>query len=71
MEDYKPGDVITTVVMEVKSNDKKVVLILDELNESVDEKKDAVKEYMESQETPAGEKIEIPDQLDNSKADSE
>ena len=53
MEEYKRGDELTTVVMEVKPSDKKIILILDELNDSADEKTDAVKEYMESQEAPA------------------
>ena len=57
--------------MEVNSNDKKIVLILDELDESPDEKMDAVKEYMESQESPASEKIEIPTQPENPEGDSE
>ena len=71
MEEYKRGDELTTVVMEVKPSDKKIILILDELNDSADEKKDAVKEYMESQEAPASEKIEIPIQSDNTEADTE
>ena len=71
MEEYKRGDELTTVVMEVKPSDKKIILILDELNDSADEKKDAVKEYMESQEAPASEKIEIPFQSDNTEADTE
>ena len=71
MEEYKRGDELTTVVMEVKPSDKKIILILDELNDSADEKKDAVKEYMESQEAPASEKIEIPTQSDNTEADTE
>ena len=71
MEKYKRGDVLTAVVMEVNSNDKKIILILDELNDSPDEKIDAVKEYMEAQEDPPGEKIEIPIQLENPEGDSE
>ena len=71
MEEFKRGDELTTVVMEVKPSEKKIILILDELNDSVDEKKDAVKEYMESQEAPASEKIEIPTQSDNTEADTE
>ena len=71
MEEYKRGDELTTVVMEVKPSDKKIILILDELNDSADEKKDAVKEYMESQEAPVSEKIEIPFQSDNTEADTE
>ena len=71
MEEYKRGDELTTVVMEVKPSDKKIILILDELNDYADEKKDVVKEYMESQEAPASEKIEIPTQSDNTEADTE
>ena len=71
MKNYNRGDVLTAVVMEVNSNDKKIVLILDELDESPDEKMDAVKEYMESQESPASEKIEIPTQPENPEDDSE
>ena len=71
MEEYKRGDELTTVVMEVKPSDKKIILILDELNDSADEKKDTVKEYMESQEAPASEKIEIPIQSDNTEANTE
>jgi small subunit ribosomal protein S1 len=62
IEDYHRGDELTAVVMEVKPEEKKVVLILDELNESIPTEHDEVKEYMKSQEAPAGEKIEIPDQ---------
>jgi small subunit ribosomal protein S1 len=71
MEDYKRGDVLTTVVMEVKPDEKKVILILDELSDTLDEKKDEVKEYLESQEVPTGEKIEIPNQSDEAEVDSE
>ena len=71
MEEYKRGDELTTVVIVVKPSDKKIILILDELNDYADEKKDAVKEYMESQEATASEKIEIPIQSDNTEADTE
>ena len=71
MEDYKRGDVLTTVVMEVKPDEKKVILILDELSDTLDEKKDEVKEYLESQEVSTGEKIEIPNQSDEAEVDSE
>jgi small subunit ribosomal protein S1 len=49
MEKYKRGDELTAVVMEVKPNDKKIILILDELNDAPDEKMDDIKEYMETQ----------------------
>ena len=71
MEKYKRGDELTAVVMEVKPNDKKIILILDELNDAPDEKIDDIKEYIETQKDPAGEKIEIPIQSQNSEGDSE
>ena len=66
MDQYKQGDEITGVVMEVKPEDKKIILILDDLNDNEDDGKDAIKEYMNSQEKPAGEKIEIPDSMESS-----
>ena len=71
MEKYTRGDELTAVVMEVKPNDKKIILILDELNDDPDEKIDTVREYMETQENPAGEKIEIPIQSQKPEGDSE
>ena len=38
----------------------------DDLNDNEDDGKDAIKEYMNSQEKPAGEKIEIPDSMESS-----
>ena len=66
MDQYKQGDEITGIVMEVKPEDKKIILILDDLNDNEDDGKDAIKEYMDSQEIPAGEKIEIPDSMESS-----
>ena len=60
MDTFKQGENITALVMEVRPEEKKVILIHDNLSENEDEGKDAVKEYMASQEEPAGEKIEIP-----------
>ena len=71
MEKYQRGDSLSAVVMEVKPEDKKVILILDELNNTEEEQRDAVKEYMESQEAPTGERIEIPDLKENLANESE
>jgi len=68
---YKPGSVVSGVVMEVKPDDKKVILFVDDL--TVDEKKgktDDVSEFLDNQEKPASEKIEIPDALNESEDES-
>ena len=57
---YKPGQVISGVVMEVKPKDKKVVVFVDELSSDVSLEKDDVKEFLNNQVEPEGEKIEIP-----------
>jgi hypothetical protein len=46
--------------MEVKPDDKKVVLYVEELSSDKPGKVDEVQEYLESQNVPEGEKIEIP-----------
>ena len=48
------------VVMEVKPDDKKVVLYKEELSADQPTKKDDVQDYLNSQDAPEGEKIEIP-----------
>ncbi len=61
---YKAGSTITGVVMEVKPEDKKVILFVDDL--TTDEKKvksDDVSVYLENQVLPAAEKIELPEEL--------
>ena len=43
---YKPGQVISGVVMEVKPEDKKVIVFVDELSSDVSLEKDDVKEFL-------------------------
>jgi len=64
-KDYKTGASLEAIVMEVKPDDKKVILYLDELGAVKKKKvqKNPVKEYLKNQEQPASEKIEIPDEL--------
>ncbi|MBT4783778.1 MAG: 30S ribosomal protein S1 [Candidatus Marinimicrobia bacterium] len=57
---YKPGQVISGVVMEVKPEDKKVIVFVDELSSDVSLEKDDVKDFLNNQVEPEGEKIEIP-----------
>jgi small subunit ribosomal protein S1 len=69
---YKPGQKLKGVVMEVKPEDKKVVLFSDELSVDKPDKQDDVQDYLESQEGPVGEKIEIPPaSTDETESDSE
>ncbi len=53
--------------MEVKPEEKKVVLFIDELGAPKKKRssKNPVKEYLKNQESPATEKIEIPEELRN------
>ena len=60
---YKPGQKISSVVMEVKPEDKKVVLFMEELSNDQLSKKDDVQDYLNNQESPATEKIEIPTEV--------
>jgi small subunit ribosomal protein S1 len=57
---YKMGQVVSGVVMEVKPEDKKVIVFVDELSSDVSLEKDDVKEFLENQAAPEGEKIQIP-----------
>ena len=46
--------------MEVKPEDKKVIIFVDELSSDVSLEKDDVKEFLDNQSAPEGEKIQIP-----------
>lgn len=63
---YKAGQLVSGVVMEVKPDDKKVIVFVDELSSDVPFQKDDVKEFLDNQSAPEGEKIQIPiDSSDN------
>ena len=69
---HKPGQKLKGVVMEVKPEDKKVVLFSDELSIDTPDKQDDVQDYLDTQEGPVGEKIEIPPaSTDETESDSE
>ena len=57
---YKIGEKINAVVMEIKPEDKKVILFVEELGGDKSTSKDDVKEFLDNQIGPVGEKIEIP-----------
>ena len=48
--------------MEVKPENKKVVLFSDELSDK-NIQKDEIKDFLDNQEQPVGEKIEIPKEI--------
>jgi len=59
-----PGDTVSGIVMEVKSDDKKIILFSEEYSEnSVKESSDSIKDFLDDQDAPASEKIELPDML--------
>lgn len=59
---YKAGETIKGAVMEVRPEDKKIVLFSEDVAAAIkpSRKKDDVQEYLSKQTAPAGEKIEIP-----------
>ena len=60
ISNYKIGDKINAVVMEIKPEDKKVILFVEELGGDKSTSKDDVQEFLDNQIGPVGEKIEIP-----------
>ena len=63
-DQLQQGDSVSGNVMEVKPDDKKVILFSEKFSEGGEKAtKDSVKEFLEEQEAPASEKIEIPDEL--------
>ena len=59
---YNIGEKISGSVMEVKPENKKVILFSDELSDK-NIQKDEIKDFLDNQEQPAGEKIEIPEDI--------
>ena len=62
---FNAGDSLTGHVMEVKPDDKKVVVFIEELSSEINtgSKEDDVTEFLNKQDEPASEKIELPDEL--------
>jgi len=62
---FNAGDSLTGHVMEVKPDDKKVVVFIEELSSEINtgSKEDEVTEFLNKQAEPASEKIELPDEL--------
>ena len=68
---YDVGQKISGSVMEVKPENKKVILFSDELSDK-NIQKDEIKDFLDNQEQPIGERIEIPENIsDDVKSDPE
>ena len=65
LEKFNAGDSLTGHVMEVKPDDKKVIVFIEELSGEINtgSKEDEVTEFLNKQDEPASEKIELPDKL--------
>ncbi|MCS5614426.1 MAG: 30S ribosomal protein S1 [Candidatus Marinimicrobia bacterium] len=66
---FSIGDSLTGHVMEVKPDDKKVVVFIEELSGEINtgSKEDEVTEFLNKQDKPASEKIKLPDELTEGK----
>ncbi len=59
-----PGDTVSGNVLEVKPDDKKIILFSKKYSEGGEkETKDSVKDFLDDQDVPASEKINIPEEL--------
>ena len=59
-----PGDTVSGNVMEVKPDDKKIILFSKKYSEEGEKAtKDSVKDFLDDQDVPASEKINIPEEL--------
>ena len=59
---YKVGEKMNSIVMEIKPEDKKIVLFVEELGGDKSTTKNDVQEFLDNQVEPVGEKIEIPNE---------
>ena len=66
MGKFEKGGTLKGVVMEVRPDDKKIVLLSEEIGSTNKEDVlDDVQSFLKSQDAPAGEKIEIPQDDDS------
>ena len=71
LSEYKVGQKISAVVIEIKPDDKKVILFIDELGGDKSSANEDIQHFLDSQNEPAGEKIEIPSNSDINDDDEE
>ena len=60
---HKIGDKIKGSVVDVRPNDKKIILYVKGLASEKKSSKDDIREFLENQDAPASEKIEMPEDL--------
>ena len=60
---YKIGDVLNGTVFNVRPDDKKIVLHVEGIAPDDGSKNDDIREFLDNQDAPASEKIQIPDDL--------
>ena len=69
---YKSGDKISGLVMEVKPDEKKIVIYIEDLSDKNNSSsKDHVEEFLSGQDEPAAQKIEIPEELTDKSSEEE
>jgi len=69
---YKSGDKISGLVMEVKPDEKKIVIYIEELSDKNNSSsKGDVEEFLSGQDEPAAQKIEIPEELTDKSSEEE
>ena len=70
---YNVGDKISGLVMEVKPDEKKIIVYIEDLSDqnTSTSKKGDVEEYLSGQDEPAAQKIEIPDELTDKSSEEE
>jgi small subunit ribosomal protein S1 len=67
---YKVGEKMNATVMEIKPDDKKIVLFVEELGGDKSTTKNDVQEFIDNQIEPVGEKIEIPNENADQNSDT-
>ena len=67
---YKVGEKMNATVMEIKPDDKKIVLFVEELGGDKSTTKNDVQEFLDNQIEPVGEKIEIPNENADQNSDT-
>ena len=69
---YKSGDKISGLVMEVKPDEKKIVIYIEDLSDKNNSSsKDDIEEFLSGQDEPAAQKIEIPEELTDKSSEEE
>ena len=72
LSNFKSGDELNGLVMEVKPDEKKIVIYNEDLSDANNSSsKGDVQEYLSEQDEPAAQKIEIPDELSEESPDEE